>query len=113
MEITRFQGGVSGLEELVRSNPDMTAVFVTNYEMTMGAMIGVNELGIKIPEQLSMIGFDNLQFARACNPKLTIVSQPTEELPEKWQESCWNISKRKRNRRAFQKNSDRNHENNR
>lgn len=73
-----IQGGVRGLEELVRSNPDMTAVFVTNYEMTMGAMIGVDELGIKIPEQLSMIGFDNLQFARACNPKLTIVSQPTD-----------------------------------
>ena len=44
----------------------------------MGAMIGVNELGIKIPEQLSVIGFDNLQFARACNPKLTIVAQPTD-----------------------------------
>lgn len=73
-----IQGGVRGLEELVRSNSDMTAVFVTNYEMTMGAMIGVNELGVKIPEQLSMIGFDNLQFARACNPKLTIVSQPTD-----------------------------------
>ena len=56
----------------------MTAVFVTNYEMTMGAMIGVNELGIQIPEQLSVIGFDNLQFARACRPKLTIVSQPTD-----------------------------------
>ena len=55
----------------------MTAVFVTNYEMTMGAVIGVNELGIHMPEDLSMIGFDNLQFARACSPKLTIVSQPT------------------------------------
>ena len=73
-----IQGGVRGLEELVQNNPDMTAVFVTNYEMTMGAMIGVNELGIQIPEQLSMIGFDNLQFARACRPKLTIVSQPTD-----------------------------------
>ena len=73
-----IQGGVRGLEQLVRENPDMTAVFVTNYEMTMGAMIGVNELGIQIPEQLSMIGFDNLQFARACRPKLTIVSQPTD-----------------------------------
>lgn len=73
-----IQGGVQGLEELVHKNPDMTAVFVTNYEMTMGAMIGVNELGIQIPNELSMIGFDNLQFARACNPKLTIVSQPTD-----------------------------------
>ena len=65
-----IQGGVRSLEELVQKNPDMTAVFVTNYEM--------NELDLKIPEQLSMIGFDNLQFARACNPKLTIVSQPTD-----------------------------------
>ena len=62
-----IQGGVRGLEELVQNNPEMT-----------GAMIGVNELGIRIPEQLSMIGFDNLQFARACNPKLTIVAQPTD-----------------------------------
>ena len=73
-----IKGGVRGLEELVRNNPDMTAVFVTNYEMTMGAMIGVNELGIQVPGQLSMIGFDNLPFARACRPKLTIVSQPTD-----------------------------------
>lgn len=75
-----IQGGVHSLEELVKRNKDMTAVFVANYEMTMGAVIGVNELGIRIPDQLSMIGFDNLQFARACSPKLTIVSQPTQEI---------------------------------
>ena len=72
-----IQGGVQGIEKLVADNPDMTAVFVTNYEMTMGAVIGMNELGLKIPEQLSVIGFDNLQFARACNPKLTIVHSYT------------------------------------
>lgn len=79
---------MQGIEKLVADNPDMTAVFVTNYEMTMGAVIGMNELGLKIPEQLSMIGFDNLQFARACNPKLTIVAQLHRGLPEKWRESC-------------------------
>lgn len=78
-----IQGGVKGLEELVKRNPQMTAVFVTNYEMTMGAVIGINELGIHMPKELSMIGFDNLQFARACSPKLTIVSQPTEAIGEK------------------------------
>ncbi|MDO4273491.1 MAG: LacI family DNA-binding transcriptional regulator [Eubacteriales bacterium] len=75
-----IQGGVKALETLIKKNPHMTAVFVTNYEMTMGAVIGVNELGIRIPEQLSLIGFDNLQFARACSPKLTVVAQPTEEI---------------------------------
>lgn len=73
-----IKGGVLGLKKLLQDNPEMTAVFVTNYEMSMGAMIAVNELGINIPDQLSMIGFDNLQFARACNPSLTIVSQPTD-----------------------------------
>ena len=75
-----IQGGVQGIEKLVADNPDMTAVFVTNYEMTMGAVIGMNELGLKIPEQLSVIGFDNMDFARAVVPRLTIVTQPTEEI---------------------------------
>ena len=73
-----IQGGVEGLTALHRRNPHMTAVFVTNYEMTMGAVIGSNEMGISIPQELSVIGVDNLSFARACSPKLTIVSQPTE-----------------------------------
>lgn len=75
-------GGVRALEALVHSNPEMTAVFVTNYEMTMGAVIGMNELGIRMPDELSIIGFDNLEFARACSPKLTIVSQPTHEIAQ-------------------------------
>lgn len=75
-----IQGGVQGMKDLICKNPEMTAVFVTNYEMTMGAVIAVNELGIKVPDKLSLIGFDNLEFARACSPRLTIVSQPTEEI---------------------------------
>lgn len=77
-----IQGGVRGIEELVKRNPQMTAVFVTNYEMTMGAVIGVNELGIRLHDELSLIGFDNLQFARACSPKLTLVAQPTERIAQ-------------------------------
>lgn len=88
-----IQGGVRAMEELVEKNPEMTAVFVTNYEMTMGAVIGSNELGIQIPDQISMVGFDNLPFARACNPKLTIVSQPTERLQRKQLALCWHAWK--------------------
>ena len=86
-----IQGGVKAMETLVQKNPDMTAVFITNYEMTMGAVIGLNELGIRIPEEISLVGFDNLPFARACNPKLTIVSQPTEKIAEARQGLCWNV----------------------
>lgn len=78
-----MNSGVSCIESLINNNKDMTAVFVANYEMTMGAIIGINELGVRIPEDLSLIGFDNEEFARACRPKLTIVAQPTEEIGRK------------------------------
>ncbi len=74
-----IDGGVKCLKSLV-DNKDMTAVFVSNYEMTLGTVIGINELGIKIPDDLSVIGFDNVEFARACQPKLTIVTQPMKEI---------------------------------
>ena len=75
-----IQGGIKGLRKLVEANPDMTAVFATNYELTMGVVIEANDLNMRIPEELSVIGFDNVEFARACVPKLSIVSQPTKEI---------------------------------
>ena len=51
--------------------------------MTVGAMIESNEIGIRIPEDLSVIGFDNIEFAKASNPKLSIVTQPTKRNRQK------------------------------
>lgn len=73
-------GGVECMKHLIQKNPNMTAVFVANYEMTMGAVIEANELGIRIGKSLSFVGFDNEDFARACVPKLCIVEQPTKEI---------------------------------
>lgn len=78
-----IKGGMEGLRYLIENNKDMTAVFVSNYELTMGVVIEASELNLSIPEQLSVIGFDNVEFARACVPKLCIVSQPTKEIAEK------------------------------
>ncbi len=75
-----ISGGAAGMRQLVEQNQDMTAVVISNYEMTMGAMIEANELQIQIPEQISVIGYDNIAFARACVPKLSIVTQPTKEI---------------------------------
>ena len=68
------------MRKLHEEHPDMTAVLVSNYEMTVGAMIEINESGIQVPGELSVIGFDNLEFARACSPKLSIMTQPTREM---------------------------------
>lgn len=74
------QGGYRQICRLLEENRTMTAVFVTNYEMTLGALIALNERGVRIPEELSIIGFDNLDLSRVANPPLTIVSQPLEEI---------------------------------
>lgn len=73
-------GGAAAMRKLREDNPDMTAVFVSNYEMTVGAMMEINELGIAVPEELSVIGFDNIDFAKAAVPRLSIVTQPTKEI---------------------------------
>lgn len=73
---------VEAMKLLLMENPGMTAVFATNYEITVGAMICVNENNVKVPEDLSVIGFDNVEFARAVHPTLTIVTQPTEEIAQ-------------------------------
>lgn len=59
-----------------------SAVFVTNYEMTLGAIMAINERDIKIPDQLSIIGFDNIQLAKIVKPSLSIVVQPIEQIGE-------------------------------
>lgn len=94
-------GGAAGMRQLRKQNKDMTAVFIANHEMTMGALIEVNEQGVRIPEELSVIGFDNVEFAKACSPKLSIVTQPAKEMarhaarlllnrlePEKKEQEC-------------------------
>lgn len=75
-----INGGAKSLKKLVKDNPDLTAVIASNAEMTIGTFIGIGELGLRVPEEISVIGFDNLEFARAMNPKVTIVTQPIEEI---------------------------------
>lgn len=75
-----LQGGYESLNQLLDQNPQMTAVFVTNYEMTLGAVIAANERKVQIPKELSFIGFDNMDLSRITHPKLTLVTQPLEEI---------------------------------
>ena len=73
------QGGYESMCKLLELK-EMTAVFVSNYEMTLGAIIAINEHGIKIPDKLSIIGFDNQELSQVVHPKLTIVTQPLAEI---------------------------------
>ncbi len=72
-------GGCAAMRHLLGGTPP-TAVFVTNYEMTLGAIIALNEAGVQMPQQLSLIGFDNMLLAGVVRPRLSVVTQPLEEI---------------------------------
>jgi len=78
----QMQSGYELFQELLQVDPLPTAIYVTNYEMTLGAVIAINETNLKIPEDLSVIGFDNLALARIVKPSLSIVVQPMQQIGE-------------------------------
>lgn len=57
-----------------------TAIFSMNDEMAIGAMQTLKNQGIKIPEDMSVTGFDDIAYAKYSDPSLTTISQPAEEM---------------------------------
>ncbi|MDN6967676.1 LacI family transcriptional regulator [Oenococcus sp. UCMA 17063] len=60
-----------------------TAIFATSFDLTLGMLKAINQKGISIPTDISVIGFDNLLFLSVFNPTLTIVEQPMQEISDK------------------------------
>ncbi|MGB4008367.1 MAG: LacI family DNA-binding transcriptional regulator [Bacillota bacterium] len=66
-------------EMLARPEPP-TALFVCNNAMTAGAMAAVKAAGKKVPKDISVVGFDDSEWAALMDPPLTVVAQPIVEL---------------------------------
>ncbi|KON88703.1 LacI family transcriptional regulator [Sporosarcina globispora] len=77
-----FPDGVEGLKELLKQFPSVTALFAASDEIAIGALSAAYHLGIKVPDELSIIGYDNLNIASMSIPPLTTVSQPLKEMGE-------------------------------
>ena len=57
-----------------------TALFAANNRMVLGALIAIQERGLRIPQNIAVVGFDDMPWAALLNPPLTVVAQPTYEL---------------------------------
>ncbi len=57
-----------------------TAIFAANDEMAIGVLKTVRAAGLRVPEDLSIIGFDAIEYAEYCEPALTTVYQPRREI---------------------------------
>ncbi|AEA99931.1 LacI family DNA-binding transcriptional regulator [Alteromonas mediterranea] len=74
--------GQEGMLYLQENYPELTALVCANDEMASGAMTAAREAGFDIPDQLSIIGFDNVLFSRYLYPKLTTINNPINAMGE-------------------------------
>ncbi|MDR4886780.1 LacI family DNA-binding transcriptional regulator [Fredinandcohnia sp. QZ13] len=71
-----FQNGVQAMRILFQSEEKPTAVFAVSDTLAIGALKGINGFGLHVPNDVAIIGFDNISFANMTNPTLTTISQP-------------------------------------
>jgi len=79
----RFESGLAAGERLLSADPRPTAIFSSNDEMAAGVLHAARAKGISVPEQLSIIGFDDTPIAVKIWPALTTVRQPLALIAEK------------------------------
>lgn len=75
-----YEGGYEGFKELKRRIPDLDAVFALSDTLAIGVMRAAMDMGIRIPEELSVIGFDGLNIGRFISPRLSTVQQDVQGL---------------------------------
>ncbi len=72
----KLNGGKNAFFKLCSSKKKPTAIIITNYEMTFGAFLVINELQITIPDDISLVCFDVGELASITSPKFSVISQP-------------------------------------
>ena len=73
-------GGAEAMRQLLARTPDFDAVFVSSDLMALGALPVLARAGRRIPQDVSLVGFDDSSAALACDPPLTTIRQPLEEM---------------------------------
>jgi DNA-binding LacI/PurR family transcriptional regulator len=75
-----FQVGLALGKRLLEDNPETTAIFAANDMIAIGAIKAIQALGLSVPDDVSVIGFDDVPIAQMCIPPLTTLAQPKYEI---------------------------------
>lgn len=75
-----FTAGAAAITNLLSLPTPPTAIFCHSDITAIGAIQQAKRLGLRIPQDISIIGFDNIQFAEFCEPALTTISQPRYDI---------------------------------
>ena len=75
-----FATGYRGIDTLLALKDPPTAVFTTNYNITIGLITAARERGLQIPEELDVFGFDSAEICTMMRPPIPVVQQPEKEI---------------------------------
>lgn len=75
-----FKSGLRAAKQFLAMEEKPTAIFAISDIMAIGAMRAVKEAGMKVPDDVAVMGFDDVSFASMCAPLLTTISQPKYDL---------------------------------
>jgi LacI family transcriptional regulator len=75
-----YENGLTGAPRLLSLAQRPTAIFVASDELARGAIEAARSVGISVPDDLSIVGFDDTEIARIASPPLTTVRQPLQEM---------------------------------
>ena len=77
------ESGYNAVLELERSGVSYSAILAANDLMALVALKAVREFGYRVPEDVQIIGFDNIEFSQYCEPSLSTMQQPTFDMGAK------------------------------
>jgi LacI family transcriptional regulator, repressor for deo operon, udp, cdd, tsx, nupC, and nupG len=77
-----IDAGYAAMQRLLTADSRPDAVFCANDEMAIGAQAAIRERGLVMPNDIAIMGFDDLRFGAFATPPLTTIRQPTTELGE-------------------------------
>jgi LacI family transcriptional regulator len=78
--LDNIEMGYYGAGKLLRQSPYVTAIFALTDAIAVGVLHAAFELGLKVPQDLSVVGFDDILLASHVIPRLTTVAQPVEKI---------------------------------
>lgn len=90
-----LSGGRNSIKKLLRLPHPPTAVFCSNDYIALGAIKGAREMGLNLPEDLSIVGFDDVQTASYMVPALTTIRQPAYAMGQRAAELLLHIIEKK------------------
>jgi len=75
-----MEDGYERTKQMLEKNIDFTAIFAYNDMMAFGSMQAIKERGLKIPEDIGLVGYDDIPFCSLTNPALTTIRLKKQDL---------------------------------